>query len=175
MKNELSAQCLVNMMRQHLKNLSLDQRFAYAVRLLWMTPYNWGQETILGTDCSGSVAWGLYLLGFSIRVTAQEFHDDLTLPVPAGSEVEAGYLCFFWDKEDTKIQHVVVFSDETIIMDADKRFMDTPLWKEAQSRGYVRFTVRRLNWQAIESLHLRGGRAFGLDEELKPLLGVLKV
>lgn len=173
MKESQSSLALVGMMRTHLRSLSMGERFAYAVRLLWGAPYKWGKETILGTDCSGSVAWGLYLLGYNVRVRAVDLYKDLTTSLPG--EPVAGDLCFFWDKELTKIQHVVVYSDELTIMDADKRFMDTPLWKEIENRQHTKFANRRLDWPEVQAASYSGKFAWDIDEELKPLFGIFEL
>lgn len=125
------------------------------------------------TDCSGSICWGLYLLGFNIRMTADQFfklasNSIDTLPEP-------GNLCFWWTPNKTRIKHVTVFSDHMVVMDADEAFQDVPVSLEIQTRENEPFDFMELDWNKLKIMSDTGEFAWGVDSELKPLFGLFQI
>jgi len=53
------------------------ERFIYWALKLVGSRYVWGAEHIGATDCSGSVCFPLLMMGYNIRITAQQLHDNL--------------------------------------------------------------------------------------------------
>lgn len=58
------------------------ERFRAYVMALLDAPYVWGAENPEGSDCSGTVCFPLWCMGYDIRVTADVLYRELfTLPV----------------------------------------------------------------------------------------------
>ena len=49
-------------------------RYRFGACLLQDNPYGWGQEHLISTDCSGSVAIGLLFAGYNVRLTADAYY-----------------------------------------------------------------------------------------------------
>jgi hypothetical protein len=63
------------------------ERFRQLALLLVDAPYRWGQETLRGTDCSGTVCFPLFMMGYDVRVTADVLYRKLfTRPVAEPEE-----------------------------------------------------------------------------------------
>lgn len=153
------------LMARHLKSLPLDDRLAYLVHLLWHSPYVWGSEHIGGTDCSGSVCFALYLMGYNVRVTANDIYNMMTkdcLPT-----VAPGCLAFWWTKDKKRIRHVAVFSDGDIIMNASEDGM-------VDTYRFNPFTrsIKSLDWDKVAQVHNKGIYSWDLDPELKGMYGI---
>lgn len=168
-----STELFVKMIHDHLSGFKPNQRLAYLVRLLWGSPFAWGKEIMGATDCSGSICWGLYLLGLNIRMTADQFYQLASNPTD--TLPEAGNLCFWWFPNRKRIKHVTVFSDKMVIMDADEKFQDTPVSLEIQTRERQPFEFRSLDWNKLEVMSKTGEFAWGVDSELKPLFSLFKI
>jgi len=147
--------------------------------MLWHTPYVWGGESLIGTDCSGSISWPLWLMGYRIRVTADFFHKELTLPLSTQLP-EPGDLAFWMHptgapKEGSAI-HVAVFSDSLLIMDADRNFIDTPLSSEILSRPDQAFEFRQLNFPLMRTISEDDNRyyVYGVEPEVENLFGCFR-
>ena len=163
----------VGLMKKHLSVLKPNQRFAYLVRLLWGSPYGWGKEVMGDVDCSGSVCWSLYLLGYNIRMTADDFYRLATNPTD--TLPEPGNLCFWWFPTRKRIKHVTVFSDKMVVMDADEHFQDIPVSLEIQTREKQPFEFRKFDWNKLKVMSDTGEFAWGVDSELKPLFGLFEI
>lgn len=155
------------------KSLSPAHRVAYLARVLWGSTYGWGDEIVGSTDCSGSLFWSLWLMGYKLRVTAQEFYDKYTLPLYR--EGEPGDLAFWW--EDGKIKHVAIFTDNRIVLNASPPEMhDVPLDQEIAERSgrtpAQQYEGREIDWGKLDT-HWKLGKlkAYGVNRELKGLFG----
>lgn len=168
-----SSQHFVELIRKHLKSFKPNQRFAYLVRLLWGSPYGWGKEIMGDVDCSGSLSWALYLLGYNIRMTADQFCNLASNPVEALPE--PGNLCFWWFPDKRRVKHVTVFSDKMIVMDADEKFQDVPISIEIQTREKQPFEFKGLDWNKLRVMSDTGEFAWGVDSDLKPLFGLFEI
>lgn len=166
-------QALLRSMRAHLATLDERERLVYSVRLLWRSPYTWGGETIAGTDCSGSVFFGLYLLGYNVRTTAHELYTRMTLPLSRAPR--AGDLAFWFHPGKEKVRHVALFSDKMVILDADKKFMDVPIGQEIQERYDQRFEARELDLEQVQYYSKHGNMAYGVPDELQELQGIFNL
>ena len=164
----------IQAMKTHLSKLSQRSRLAYLVHLLWGVPFLWGQESLSGTDCSGTISWALYLMGFNIRTTAHGYFIDMTTDM--GSDVPIpGDLCFWWNKDQTKIKHVAMYTNNGCILDADFRngMQIISVDDEIATRPNLAPPInRRLNWKAIGIIAEKGRQAWGVDTELKPLFAM---
>lgn len=164
---------LVRAMREHLKGMNEYERLVYGVRLLWGSKYVWGGEDLGGTDCSGAIFFGLYLLGYNVRTTADELYRAMT--VPLDREPLAGDLAFWFHPGKDKIRHVGIMSDKMVVLEADKRFMDVPIGQEVQERYNQRFELRKLDLDKVAYYSDRGDKAYGVSPKLRALRGIFMV
>jgi murein DD-endopeptidase len=164
---------LWEMLAGHARSMPERERLAYIVRLLWGSDYGWGKEIIGDVDCSGSVCFALYTMGYDIRITAHDIYHKLCSEV-LGSP-RPGDLIFFSEGEDSRIVHVAVFSDNEVLMNAARHFEDTRFEDEIEYRrqkGQEHMMIGALNWKAISQLAKEGQNSYSIDTELKPLFGV---
>lgn len=150
------------------------ERMAYLMRLLWHSPYTWGGESITGADCSGSISFAGYLLGYNLRVTADSYDKMFTDPLDGGIPT-AGDVCVWYHENKNKARHIAMFSDHLLIMDADKQFLDTPITEEILDRPDQKFNFKRLNLDKMKAASDTGSYVFGLDEDLKAMFGIFRV
>ena len=165
----------VNLIRQHLRTMEKNSRVAYLARLLWGSTDGWGKEVLGSTDCSGSVCWALWLMGFEIRTTAHVLESTATKS--ATGLPDPGNLVFWWGlgTKLTTVVHVAIFSDKMLIMNASNRFVDIPLSQEIEKRKGHRYEVKQIDWAAVKAMSDSKKHAFGVDEEIRPLLGLFDV
>lgn len=149
------------------------ERMAFLVRMLWHSDYLWGGENITGADCSGSISFAGYLLGYNVRVTADAYDKKFTDPLQ-GIIPEAGDVCIWYNADKSRARHIAMFSDHLLIMDADRSFVDTPVNFELMDRPGQPFSFKRLNLKALRKASKHTGYAYSIDEELKPLFGIFK-
>jgi len=158
----------------HAKGMVERERMAYLARMLWGSTYGWGDEVVGSTDCSGSVFWALWLMGYPVRVTAHELYAKWT--VPLDGEPVAGNLAFWWDDKKGRVVHVAIFTDNGIILNASPPEMhDVPLEEEVKKRAYrdLRLAQRRLDFKALKEDRENGTlKAWGVSEGLKAMFGI---
>lgn len=161
------------MIRSHMKEMSNDVKFAYIVRFLWRSQYGWGREIISDVDCSGSVCFALYLMGYNIRTTAHGIYTHLCSDESVKNP-RAGDLQFWWHETENRIRHVAVYSDNGVIMNASTLFEDRLGAQEIYSRDKAgqRPEKRRLDWDKVQAASTSGNHVYGLDTELKPLFNI---
>ena len=150
------------------------ERMAYLVRLLWHSPYTWGGESISGTDCSGSISFAGYLLGYNLRITADSYDKMFTNSLNGGIPT-AGDVCIWYHENEDGARHIAMFSDHLLIMDADKQFQDTPVTEEIMDRQGQKFCFKRLNIQKMRAASGTGSYVYGLDSKLQDMFEIFKV
>ncbi len=166
-------QRFIALIRGHLKTMDQDARLVYLAKLLWGSRYGWGGELIGSTDCSGSVCWALWLMGFKIRVAADYMEKNLTVPIHGLPK--PGFLAFWWDNLGDKVSHVAIFSDAMLIMNAQNKFCDMPVGTQIQQFAGRAYLFKKLSWETLGYINERGGLAYGVDKGLRPLLGLFDV
>ena len=145
------------------------------MRLLWHSPYVWGGESIEGTDCSGTISFALYLLGYNIRTTAHGFAEKFSTALGhnCGSP---GDIAIWYHENRFEARHIAMFSDNNMIMDADATgIIDEFVWSEMHHRRGQRFEIRQLSFDALREASSKGSDVFGVDKPLSELFGVLAV
>lgn len=69
----LDGQKLGEILAVKAERLAAPAQFRMFACMLLDAPYAWGQENPGGTDCSGTLAFPLYLMGYNVRLTADGF------------------------------------------------------------------------------------------------------
>ena len=162
----------VQMIKGHLEGMTKDERLAYLGKLLWGSRYGWGNEIIGGADCSGSVCWGLWLMGYKIRVAADWMLSNLTIPMKQLTP-KSGNLVF-WVR-DNKAFHVAICEHDCIVMDAGRQFKGIPAHIVHDGFPGAAMDFRQLAWDKVEEVSEAGNRAYGVDAALRPLLGLFEI
>lgn len=165
---------LGQMLRTHASSLSRAHRMVYLMKMLWGSDYGWGDEIVGSADCSGSVFWALWLMGYPVRITAHGLYHRYTEKVHG--EPKVGDLAFWWT--DDKVTHVAAFSDNRVLVNAAAPAMhDVPVDEEIAERKEKgqRYEARRVNWEKLDEHKERGElKAYGVGDQLKPLLGMFE-
>lgn len=85
------------------KTLGMAGRFRKFALDLLDSPYVWGGENMIGTDCSGTVCFPLLCMGFKIRTTADDLMKKIfTDPVKNDLDLDKVMVVFYVTKEKKK-------------------------------------------------------------------------
>lgn len=160
------------LIKAHLAGLNHGARLAYLARLLAGSKYGWGKETLGDTDCSGSVSWSLWLLGYRLRTTA---HGYWEWSKPIKGLPQAGDLAFWWSKNGDRVVHVAIFNSHFLVMDTTTDFKDIPVGYAVEKRPDQGYTFNRFEWELLAAKSREGSHAYGVDSAIKPLLGLFQI
>jgi len=171
-------------MQEKIEQLTLAEQYRYWVTNLIGAPYRWGQEGPLGTDCSGTIAFALWMMGFDIRTTAQGLLDRVfTVPSDSYDESKAQAVFYLTTRESkhgdrvvpagTAI-HVTALVGPGVVVNAG----DTVTISRQESiEGWFRTRkgsesrIRAIDWEVARQLSQRGTEAWGVDPILMELRG----
>ena len=130
--------------------------------------YRLGTENLLSTDCSGVLSWPLLLMGYRVRVTADEFYRIFyTIDYESTHTWRDETLAVFY-LEGGVATHVSAGVGRQVILDAWdeahpvelKDLPTTVTWY--REHGYD-VKLRGLDWDAMHAIMLSSG-AYGVDE-----------
>ena len=158
---------------------SLPQRFRFFALLMEGAAYEPGRENIFATDCSGTLCWPLFCLGYNLRLTAAELFAQVFT-----HHVDLAYVKEFYDhtyaifyERAGAISHVAPVVGRCVILDAVDR--EQPVMLKAaepvlgwyQDHGYS-FYVREIDWDCAHKLADSGPRHWEreADEMLRELI-----
>lgn len=138
--------------------------------------YEWGSENLYGTDCSGTLSWPLLCMGHNVRVTAEEFRQNIYVHhVHQPSRYQHRVMAAFFLKE-RKAKHVMPIVGENVVLDAAGPAGMVVALKDANTaiedriqRGYS-VEIRELDWGQV---HANSNQAWGVDDLILHLRGLL--
>ncbi len=164
---------LTNMERLKYTGAPEGERFRMFCYKLVDLPYVWGGENgILGSDCSGTICFALYMMGYDVRVAANflfrnmftkhvKKHDDLTK-----------IMAVFYLNENGKATHVTPVVGSYVVLDADGTMLRLRTARavstQFKKQGYD-VVWRELDHAKLDELSLSGKYMYGLDPELELL------
>jgi murein DD-endopeptidase len=161
------------------EKMNEHDRFVYFLLLQFGSPYGWGNENPITSDCSGAVCMALYAAtGFLIRTTADDLLKRVFTKVnPRSGDIRA---VFYTTKKervhgDRRVAagtatHVAGFVDDAIILNSQEPYAKVRYITEVSSwfqREGHEVTVRGLDRLALERLAKEGKTVYELDTEFK--------
>ena len=170
--------------KQQFEKLSETDKFIYFLLLQFGSPYGWGKENPITSDCSGAVCMALYAAtGLLIRTTA----DDLLKRVFTRVNTRQGDIraIFFVTRKDRKhgdryvsagtVTHVAGILEDGIILNSQEPFAKVrridDVSRDFQREGYD-IIVRGLDREALARLSADGKTVYELDAEFKNFFDV---
>ena len=165
--------------KRQFEKMSETDKFIYFLLLQFGSPYGWGKENPVSSDCSGAVCMALFAAtGLLIRVTA----DDLLRRVftrinPRQGDIRA---VFFVTRKNQKhgdrtvaagtATHVAGFVDDGVILNSQEPYAKVRRINEVsdwyQRNGYDVY-VRGLDRDALARLAREGKSQYDLDNEFQ--------
>ena len=161
------------------EKMSEHDKFVYFLLLQFGSPYGWGNENPIKSDCSGAVCMALYAAtGLLIRTTADDLLKRVFTKVnPRSGDIRA---VFYTSKKDKKhgdrwvaagtATHIAGFVDDAVILNSQEPYAKVRYITEVSSwfqREGHEVVVRGLDRNALERISKEGKTVFGLDPEFK--------
>lgn len=174
---------LVKAWRGRLDKAGLVEQFrAYAAMVL-DAPYVWGSENPQGTDCSGTVCFPLWMMGFNIRVTADVLFKQLFTIVPVDEADLSHLMAVFYvakgpqDHHGNSVPtgtavHVTPVLGRNVVLNAgDRVTLSTALtirqWFESRNCSAV---WREIDWKKVQEMSASLKFAWDID----PVLSLIR-
>ena len=161
------------------EKMNEHDKFVYFLLLQFGSPYGWGKENPVSSDCSGAVCMALFAAtGLLIRTTADDlFKRVFTKINPQKGDIRAVFYVTKKDKKhgDTYVSagtatHIAGFIDDGIILNSQEPYARVKHITEVsnwfQREGYEVY-VRGLDREALARLARDRKTVYGLDEEFK--------
>ena len=163
--------------KRQFEKMSELNKFIYFLLLQFGSPYGWGKENPVSSDCSGAVCMALYAAtGFLIRTTADDLYKRVfTVINPQPDQIRA---VFFITRKNQKhgdrmvsagtATHIAGILEDGIILNSQepyakvRKIIDVSIWY--QNNGHE-VNVRGLNREALARLAREGKTLSGLDDE----------
>jgi len=159
------------------EKMNETDRFIYFLCKQFGSPYGWGQETPVASDCSGAICMSLFAAtGFLIRTTADDLYKRIfTRMNPKAGDIRA---VFYITKKNQQhgdrmvaagtATHVAGILDDGVILNSQAPFARVRRINDV-SDWYVRngfeVAIRGLDRGALERLSKERQTIFGLDPE----------
>lgn len=153
--------------------------FRHFCLMLLGASYELGRENLFETDCSGTICWPLFCLGYRIRMTAEDLAGRLFIHHVEDAETVQDYLnrvlAVFFQRAG-RVTHVAPIVGRGVIIDAVEPAQPVqlkalePVVRWYTAHGYGLF-IRSIEWRMVESISQTEGAAFlsNADEMLLEL------
>jgi len=161
------------------EKMTEHDKFVYFLLLQFGSPYGWGKENPVSSDCSGAVCMALFAAtGFLIRTTANDlFKRVFTKINPQKGDIRAVFYVTKKDKKhgDTYVcagtaTHIAGFVDDGIILNSQEPYARvrhiTEVSNWFQREGHEVY-VRGLDREALARLAGERKTVYELDKEFK--------
>jgi hypothetical protein len=155
----ISLPALAPYIQRKLEQTLPEERFRYFCLMMLGAQYELGRENIFATDCSGTICWPLFCMGYNVRMTAAElFARVFTHHVPVADVKdywEHTYAVFY--QRSGVISHVAPIVGRGVIFDAVSRDQPAqlkhlePVLKWYFAAGYQIF-FREIEWMAVRQI-----------------------
>jgi len=159
------------------EKMSETDKFIYFLCKQFGSPYGWGKENPVTSDCSGAICMSLYAAtGLLIRTTADDLYKRVFTKInPRAGDIRA---VFFITKKDGRhgdrmvaagtATHVAGILDDGIILNSQepyariRRIVDVSDWYQ---RNGHEVAVRGLDREVLARLAAEGKTVYDLDPE----------
>jgi hypothetical protein len=170
---------------QKLNEATKAEQFRFFALKLVDAPYGWGKENLFQTDCSGTLSFPLYMMGYDIRVTADYFFKHVfTKPILTVDElvdVDDIMAVFYVTKKERQHgdrvvpvgtathvtpvvgQYVVLHAGDPVSLNTAKTIRT---WYPNHDAVW-----RKIDWKKADKMHKSGQYAWDVDPVLKILRG----
>lgn len=162
-------------MEQKVGGMDGAAEFVFHATNLVGAPYAWGAENVLETDCSGTVCYALWMMGYNVRTNAQGLFDRV-FPAPV-ERWEAGRTCAVFyrtlrgklhgnrEVPQGTIIHVTPVVGRNVVLNAGasvelRTAADIRRWYEARSCVAI---WREIDWDAVRRVSDSGQHAWDVD------------
>jgi murein DD-endopeptidase len=165
--------------KRQFEKMSEHDKFVYFLLLQFGSPYGWGKENPVASDCSGAVCMALYAAtGLLIRTTADDLLKRVFTKInPRKGDIQA---VFYVTKKNKKhgdgyaaagtATHVAGFVDDGVILNSQEPCAKVCCINEVsdwfQREGHE-VLVRGLDREALARLAREGKTRHGLDNEFQ--------
>jgi len=166
------------------EKMNEHDRFVYFLLLQFGSPYGWGSENPVTSDCSGAVCMALFAAtGFLIRTTADDLLKRVFTKVnPQAGEIRA---IFYVTRKEKKhgagwvaagtCTHIAGILENGIIMNSQEPYAkvrnisEVSNWFQREGHDVL---VRGLDRLALETLAMEKKTVYGLDKEFSRFFNV---
>jgi murein DD-endopeptidase len=165
--------------RRQFESMNETERFVYFLLLQYGSPYGWGKENPVSSDCSGAVCMALYAAtGLLIRTNADDLLRRVFTQVnPRQGDIRAVFYVTRKDKKhgDTVVSagtctHVAGIVDDGVVLNSQEPYARVRKISDVSDHflreGYE-VLVRGLDRAALARLAGEGKTRYGLDPEYK--------
>ena len=170
--------------RRQFEKMTESEKFIYFLLLQFGSPYGWGRENPVSSDCSGAVCMALYAAtGLLIRTTADDLLKRVFTQVnPRQGDIRAVFYVTRKDKKhgDTTVAagtctHVAGIVDDGVVLNSQepyarvRRINDISDYFQREGHDVL---VRGLDRGALARLAGEGKTRYDLDAEFKQFFEV---
>jgi len=150
---------LLPYVRRKLVMASRPAAFRHFAMLLLGASYELGRENLFETDCSGTICWPLFCLGYRIRMTAEDLAGRLFIHHGDAEAVQDYYdrvLAVFYQRAG-RVRHVAPIVGRGVVLDAVEPSQPVqlkalePVVRWYTAHGYGIF-IRQIEWRMVESI-----------------------
>ncbi len=175
----ISLQALAAYQQKKLEQSSRAQQFRYFCLMMLGAGYELRRENIFATDCSGTICWPLFCMGFNLRLRAAELFARVFT-----HHVDLAYIRDYWDhvyavfyERAGIVSHVAPIVGRGVIFDAVDPGQPAqlkalePVYSWYRERGYSMY-FREIEWMAARKIAEAGDQRWRAeaDEMLRELL-----
>jgi len=163
--------------RQQFEKMNESDKFIYFLMLQFGSPYGWGEENPVSSDCSGAVCMALFAAtGLLIRTTADDLLKRIFTKVnPRQGDIRA---VFYVTRKDKKhgdryvsagtATHIAGILEDGVILNSQepyakvRRIDEVSSWYQREGHDVL---VRGLDREALARLAGERKTVYGLDAE----------
>jgi hypothetical protein len=156
---------------ERLQSMTPAQQWRFWLLDLADAPYVWGAENPKGVDCSGTICWALWMMGYNLRVNAARLHEAIFVRHVTNFETLDDIMAVFYLKAG-KVTHVTPVVGRYVVLDASGADGMVSLKTakavrvERELSGYVS-EWRGLDANALEVISRAGNETWEVDPILK--------
>lgn len=169
-----------------IKRAGLDRfdQFRHLATDLADTDYAWGEESLRGVDCSGSVFMPFLMMGYSVRTTATELYRRLFVHPVRGHHEQYVAAAFVITAEDVQhndriehaggATHVMPVVGEQVVLDAawdqEAKLKAFNVIEDRYVTRVAHIEYRALDWGRLRKLSEERTALFGVDPIVREML-----